>query len=535
MKIRYISAAIALTVLIPFAASALSVCDLQQQIENLLAQIAGLQGQIRSLQTTSPVACTMDAKQCPDGSYVGRSGPNCEFAACPGETAPPIGRICPQILRTLAQGVSGTDVRELQAYLGVSQTGYFGPLTASAVAQFQSSEGLARVGIVGPQTRAAFARRCGTPRGGDFSASPMYGPPPLRVDFTYAPKTENSGQYYIDFGDGQGQIMDVRQIYCIRASCISPSSASHTYSSSGTYTATVSPYIACLYSNPRCMMAQPAPLGTVAISVGNATSGGAPSINGLDAPTSLGIGQSGTWTVRASVPNQPNSQLSYSVTWGDETAYPYALSSAPASSAPLQTNATFTHAYQSAGTFNPVFVVSNNSGSARASASVKVGETPLNCPQYSPPAPCPLGQHTVITSPATTDWRGCYVPAGQMCVPDTDMTFTASPTLGSAPLSVVFTSRYGDDGRERPSYADGVDTVINFGDASPEAWVDCATGNTLVTARFCVIPAIIQHTYSRPGTYTAMLKRSGGYCAGPCTDTILATLKIVVVGPVSAY
>lgn len=29
------------------------------------------------------VACTMEAKECPDGSYVGRSGPNCEFAACP--------------------------------------------------------------------------------------------------------------------------------------------------------------------------------------------------------------------------------------------------------------------------------------------------------------------------------------------------------------------------------------------------------------------------------------------------------------------
>lgn len=26
-----------------------------------------------------PVACTMDAKQCPDGSYVGRTGSNCEF------------------------------------------------------------------------------------------------------------------------------------------------------------------------------------------------------------------------------------------------------------------------------------------------------------------------------------------------------------------------------------------------------------------------------------------------------------------------
>jgi len=32
-------------------------------------------------------ACTMAAKLCPDGSYVGRIGPNCEFAPCPGETA----------------------------------------------------------------------------------------------------------------------------------------------------------------------------------------------------------------------------------------------------------------------------------------------------------------------------------------------------------------------------------------------------------------------------------------------------------------
>ncbi|MFA6099321.1 MAG: TspO/MBR family protein [Patescibacteria group bacterium] len=29
------------------------------------------------------VACTMEAKLCPDGSAVGRTGPNCEFAACP--------------------------------------------------------------------------------------------------------------------------------------------------------------------------------------------------------------------------------------------------------------------------------------------------------------------------------------------------------------------------------------------------------------------------------------------------------------------
>lgn len=32
-----------------------------------------------------PVACTEEAKLCPDGSGVGRVGPNCEFAPCPGE------------------------------------------------------------------------------------------------------------------------------------------------------------------------------------------------------------------------------------------------------------------------------------------------------------------------------------------------------------------------------------------------------------------------------------------------------------------
>lgn len=30
-----------------------------------------------------PVACTLEAKVCPDGSTVVRVGPNCEFAACP--------------------------------------------------------------------------------------------------------------------------------------------------------------------------------------------------------------------------------------------------------------------------------------------------------------------------------------------------------------------------------------------------------------------------------------------------------------------
>lgn len=35
------------------------------------------------VEPAEPVACTMEAKICPDGSAVGRTGPKCEFAACP--------------------------------------------------------------------------------------------------------------------------------------------------------------------------------------------------------------------------------------------------------------------------------------------------------------------------------------------------------------------------------------------------------------------------------------------------------------------
>ncbi len=41
---------------------------------------------IWTLNQTEPVVCAMDAKECLDGSYVGRVAPNCDFAACPKES-----------------------------------------------------------------------------------------------------------------------------------------------------------------------------------------------------------------------------------------------------------------------------------------------------------------------------------------------------------------------------------------------------------------------------------------------------------------
>lgn len=39
----------------------------------------------RGIDIDEGVACAMDAKICPDGTAVGRSGPNCEFEKCTGE------------------------------------------------------------------------------------------------------------------------------------------------------------------------------------------------------------------------------------------------------------------------------------------------------------------------------------------------------------------------------------------------------------------------------------------------------------------
>jgi branched-chain amino acid transport system substrate-binding protein len=52
--------------------------------------------------------CTMEAKICPDGTGVGRTGPNCEFAPCPGEkteTSPPQ-KACTEDARVCADGSS---------------------------------------------------------------------------------------------------------------------------------------------------------------------------------------------------------------------------------------------------------------------------------------------------------------------------------------------------------------------------------------------------------------------------------------------
>ncbi len=58
----------------------------------------------------------------------------------------------------LTKGMSSSAVRQVQKALGVSQTGFFGPLTLQAVKTYQQEHGLPTTGVVGPLTWAALTK-----------------------------------------------------------------------------------------------------------------------------------------------------------------------------------------------------------------------------------------------------------------------------------------------------------------------------------------------------------------------------------------
>ncbi len=63
-----------------------TVCEQEQRTYDLDGLIDNIVNTMNfSSAGSAPVACTAEAKLCPDGSAVGRTGPNCEFAPCPGQ------------------------------------------------------------------------------------------------------------------------------------------------------------------------------------------------------------------------------------------------------------------------------------------------------------------------------------------------------------------------------------------------------------------------------------------------------------------
>lgn len=98
------------------------------------------------------------------------------------------------------------------------------------------------------------------------------------------------------------------------------------------------------------------------------------SISGISAPTTLEVGEDGTWTVHVDTNLEGN--LTYSIDWGDEPMMARLMGE---DDSWTQTSATFTHAYLEAGTYEPQFTVTDEEGnSAEVSATVVVEESDDN-------------------------------------------------------------------------------------------------------------------------------------------------------------
>jgi hypothetical protein len=102
----------------------------------------------------------------------------------------------------------------------------------------------------------------------------------------------------------------------------------------------------------------------------------APSITSIDAPSGLSLGTTGTWTIHATVLSGASTNLHYSVNWGDQLMMTGNNAIMAPYPSPLQSSATFTHAYSQAGTYTAVFTVSDDSGnSSQVSSTIAV--TPI--------------------------------------------------------------------------------------------------------------------------------------------------------------
>jgi len=113
MSKKLIAIALAVTFVFSFTAKAVTVEELQAQVQQLLALIAQLQSQ------------------------QGQGGMYC-------------------FNTDLKYGMTSNDVKNLQIVLGVTPTsGYFGPKTLAAVKAYQASKGIVATGYVGPLTRTA--------------------------------------------------------------------------------------------------------------------------------------------------------------------------------------------------------------------------------------------------------------------------------------------------------------------------------------------------------------------------------------------
>ncbi|MFA6552157.1 MAG: PKD domain-containing protein [Candidatus Paceibacterota bacterium] len=269
------------------------------------------------------VACTTDAKQCPDGSYVGRVAPSCNFKECPESIKNRITVLSPNGGEAWQTGTTQTikwqDNRPM-------------PTCTTSV----TSTGAVAVPMCVNEFRAYDIQLATYYQPCTGQVCPMVAM--VRAPYIIA-KTVTGNSYNWNVGTA------------IDTANISAGSYKIMVCQNGTENCDSSDSYFKIYSGTSTNLP--------------------PVINGLTAPTTLTVNQTGTWTVNASDPE--NGALSYSVSWGDNSAYAQNSTSGSAVTSSSVQNSTFTHSYSSAGTYTVTFTVKDNAGlSAQTSATVQV-------------------------------------------------------------------------------------------------------------------------------------------------------------------
>lgn len=271
---------------------------------------------------------------------------------------------CVKLQANLRIGDRGERVRALHTLLvragyGPFTSDEFSEKTAEAVVGFQEqyrSEvlapyGLSRgTGFVGVSTRAKLNAlfSCATSTTGTISFLRITSAPStLKVNevgtWKLGVTTPYSSNYSVTVTWGD-EISTATAITSTNTTTFT-----HSYSATGTYSV-----IFRLSSGGQTQtVTHKVHVGTVS------SSNSAPSITSISGPSSLSVGTTGTWEMRASDPE--GKRLTYSILWGDDAARDTQLVAEIRGASSAQTT-NFTHSYSRAGTYTVRITVSDQLG-----------------------------------------------------------------------------------------------------------------------------------------------------------------------------
>ena len=446
---------------------------IKAQIAELLQIIASLQQRLFTIEQAPETKVVVDFQSCvAAGNAVMESYPRqCRHGGTtyvenvsnnPG--TPIVGSTCPNLVRNLGPGASGGDVAQLQEHLGntgdfrfPTATGFYGSLTVSAVQAFQCRAlGLCSgsvttngYGAVGPQTRVALTQTCGNNE------------QPTVCTLQYDPVCGRKGEDIRTYGNScMLKASNAQFLYEGQCRPDTTSTAPHSCKvwNDGCNTCTRTEPGGPLACTKRACIWQGIPMCEMYFD--DEPRSGAPVIHGFEGPVVLTPGAVGTWSIKASDPN--NDSLSYKVDWGDARFIRPLQSLSDFAGFGFVQNTTFTHSYANPGIYTISVTVRDAQGlEARTTTTVKVDQ-----------------------SSTRTD-------------------FSVSPVSGVAPVTTTATVTL-------PPRTPGLFEVcgpivvgkISWGDGTTESMSRLGCSDQRVV--------IAQHTYTNPGTYTVIFSQVDG-------------------------